>query len=336
MEYRRLGNTGLKLSQLSLGSWATFGHGADEAEAERIMTTAHEAGINFFDNAEAYAEGEAERMMGRILRKVAWSRDAWCVSSKVFWGGKAPTQMGLSRKHVHDACNGALQRLQTDYLDLFFCHRPDPETPIEETVRAMNELITMGKVRYWGTSEWSPAQIREAGWIADRLGLVGPAMEQPQYNLLERYNVEIGLHRLLDKGLGLTTWSPLASGILTGKYRDGIPEGSRLSRPTFAFLRPKLEAARSQAHLIGQLVALAGELNTSPAVLAIAWCTANPRVSTVILGASNQNQLRENLKAVEVCKQLTPAVLDRIDGIIGDTRAKRAIGRLAARLKGNG
>jgi len=319
MLYRRLGHSGLKLSALSFGSWVTFSTQVDEDRAGELMKIAYEAGINFFDNAEAYAAGESEVLMGRSLKKLGWSRDSYCVSSKVYWGGKLPTQRGLSRKHVHDCCHAALRRLQVDYLDLYFCHRPDLDTPIEETVRAMNDLIRQGKVLYWGTSEWRADEIAEAHGVARALNLAGPTMEQPQYNLFEREKVEREFSRLYDAvGLGTTIWSPLASGILTGKYAKGIPKDSRMALPGYEWLRERLESEEGRARVAKtrELAAVAEELGASVGQLAIAWCLANPRVSTVILGATRADQLRENLAALEFVPKLDEAVLERIEGIV--------------------
>jgi voltage-dependent potassium channel beta subunit len=319
MEYRRLGGSGLKVSALSFGSWITFANQVDDSLAIELMRQAYDAGVNFFDNAEAYAHGESERIMGRVLRELGWGRDTYCVSSKVYWGGKLPTQRGLSRKHVHDACHAALERLQVDYLDLFFCHRPDLETPIEETVRAMNDLVAQGKVLYWGTSEWSAEQITEAHGVARALGLAGPTMEQPQYNMLHRDKVERELHRLYETvGLGTTIWSPLASGVLTGKYAGGIPEGSRVTLQGYGWLKDRLETdeGRAQISKAKELQAVADDLGVSLAKLAIAWCLVNPHVSTVVLGASTTDQLVENLDALAVVPRLTPDVLERIEGVL--------------------
>jgi len=321
MRYRRLGKSGLKVSELSFGSWVTFHSQIEDGEATRMMQLAYESGVNFFDNAEVYARGESELMMGRVLKQLSWGRDTYCVSSKVFWGGEKPTQRGLSRKHVHDACHAALQRLQVDYLDLFFCHRPDFDTPIEETVRAMSDLVSQGKVLYWGTSEWSADQITNAHGIARELGLVPPTMEQPQYHMLARERVEREYAQLYETlGLGTTIWSPLASGILTGKYRDGIPQGTRIGLDGYGWLREQFESDEGRAKIQKaiELEPLARDLGASLATLAIAWCLVNPNVSTVILGASRREQLEENLGAHEVVPKLTPEVLERIDGILGN------------------
>jgi len=319
MQYRRLGKSGLKVSALSFGSWVTFSTQVGDSSAEEMLSMAYEAGINFFDNAEAYAAGESERIMGRVLKKLDWARDTYCVSSKVYWGGQLPTQRGLSRKHVHDACHAALERLQVDYLDLYFCHRPDLETPIEETVRAMHDLVHQGKVLYWGTSEWSADQIAEAHGCARTLGLTPPTMEQPQYNMFVRDKVEREYHRLYDwPGLGTTIWSPLASGVLTGKYADGIPDDSRMALPDYKFLRDRLESeeGREQITKAKELRGVSDELGCSLAQLAIAWCLLNPHVSTVILGASKASQLTDNLGALEIVEKLTDDVVERIETIL--------------------
>jgi voltage-dependent potassium channel beta subunit len=319
VEYRRLGRSGLKLSCLSFGSWVTFGYQLDDAGAMECMKLAYDAGVNFFDNAEAYADGESERIMGRALRRLGWGRDTYCVSSKVFWGGDLPTQGGLSRKHVHDACHAALERLQVDYLDLFFCHRPDPETPIDETVRAMDVLVRQGKVLYWGTSEWSAEEIREAHRQALALGLTPPTMEQPQYNMFHRGRVEREYRALYEEiGLGTTIWSPLASGILTGKYRQGIPAGSRVTLPDYDWLRARLDSPESRERIrkTAALEPLAREAGLSLAQLAIAWCLRNPHVSTVILGASRIDQLRENLQSADRAAALDAGAMQRIEEIL--------------------
>ena len=319
MQYRRLGKSGLQVSALSFGSWVTFKFQVADGLAIDLMKAAYDAGVNFFDNAEAYAQGESELIMGRALKQLGWSRDTYCVSSKVFWGGQLPTQRGLSKKHVHDACHAALRRLQVDYLDLYFCHRPDLDTPIEETVRAMHDLITQGKVLYWGTSEWSAEQIARAHLSARELGLTPPTMEQPQYNMLERDRVEREYHELYDSvGLGTTIWSPLASGILTGKYSDGIPDDSRMALPDYRWLREQMETDKGRAQIAKarELGTLAAELGTTLPKLALAWCLANPRVSTVILGASKLEQLLENLTALDVLEKLDDSVLERIEDVL--------------------
>ena len=320
MEYRRLGRSGLKVSALSFGSWVTFSFQLDGNSADRLMSAAYDAGVNFFDNAEVYAGGESERIMGQALRKSGWGRDTYCVSSKVYWGGELPTQRGLSRKHIVDSCHAALRRLQVDYLDLFFCHRPDLETPIEETVRAMHDLVHQGKVLYWGTSEWSAQQIQQAYGIARQFGLTPPTMEQPQYNMLHREKVEAEFHPLYEEiGLGTTIWSPLASGVLTGKYADGIPDGSRMTLPDYEWLRERvIDSETGQAHIrkAAEIAGIAKQLGCSPAQLAIAWCLKNPDVSTVILGASRVEQLGENLESLDTVPLLTEEVMERIEGVL--------------------
>ena len=319
MEYRRLGRSGLKLGALSFGSWVTFSFQLDAAKAETIMSKAYDAGVNFFDNAEVYAAGESEKIMGRVFKRSGWGRDTFTVSSKVYWGGDLPTQRGLHRKHVHDACHAALRRLQVDYLDLFFCHRPDLETPIEETVHAMDTLIRQGKVLYWGTSEWSAQQIQQAYGIARQYGLTPPTTEQPQYNMLHRDRFEREYDGLYDEiGLGTTIWSPLASGILTNKYAGGIPKGSRMTLPAYDWLRERMESpeGKQQIATAAALKPVADDLGCSMAQLAIAWCLKNPRVSTVILGASHVKQLDENLAALNVVESLNDEVMDRIETIL--------------------
>lgn len=322
MEYRRLGNSGLKVSVLSFGSWVTFKNQADVDEAVEMMKAAYDAGVNFFDNAEAYAHGDSERIMGEAFKKLGWSRDAYVVSSKVRWGAvpnPKPTQFGLSRKHIYEACYQAMQRLQVDYLDLYFCHRPDPEVPMEEVVRTMTELIQQGKVFYWGTSEWSAQQIMEAHSVARQYHLIPPTMEQPQYHMFHRNRVEVEYGRLYDSiGLGTTIWSPLASGLLTGKYNDVIPEDSRLSLEGYEWLRKIFESEEWKGRLekVRELTKIAEELNTSMAKLAIAWCVKNPHVSTVITGASRVSQVEENMKALDVVPQLTDDVIEKIEAIL--------------------
>jgi len=321
MQYRRLGGSGLKVSALSFGSWVTFKFQVDDAVAVELLSIAYDAGVNFFDNAEVYAAGESERIMGQSLKRLGWGRDTYSVSSKVYWGGDLPTQRGLSRKHIHDACHAALGRLQVDYLDLFFCHRPDLETPIEETVRAMHDLIRQGRVLYWGTSEWSAQQIQQAHGIARQYGLTPPTMEQPQYNMFARERVEREYHRLYSEiGLGTTIWSPLASGVLTGKYRDGIPDGSRMSLPDYQWLRERIESAegRDNVRKAAELEGLAKRLGFPLSQLAIAWCLKNTNVSTVILGASSPEQLRQNLDSLDKVELLTNEVIDEIEGLLGN------------------
>lgn len=318
MEYRRLGKSGLKLGALSFGSWVTFKNQVDTKLAEQCIGTAYDAGVNFFDNAETYANGDSEIIMGKALGNLGFSRDSFCVSSKVFFGSYTnpkPTQKGLSRKHIVEACHQALMRLQVDYLDLYFCHRPDPETPIEEAVRAMHHLVQQGKVLYWGTSEWSAEEIIAAHTIARELYLTPPTMEQPQYNLFVRERVEkeyAPLYR--DYGMGTTIWSPLASGVLTGKYNQGIPKDSRMNLPGYEWLKEKLlgEEGRQRIETVKRLAPLARELGMSMGQLALIWCLKNPHVSTVILGASGVEQLRENLAALAQLPKLTPEVMARI------------------------
>lgn len=319
MEYRRLGRSGLKVSEFSFGSWVTFDAQVDDSAAVECMSIAYDAGINFFDNAEVYANGKSEEIMGRALKKLGWGRDTYIVSSKVYWGGNLPTQKGLSRKHVHDACHAAMKRLQVDYLDLYYCHRPDLETPIEETVRAMHDLISQGKVLYWGTSEWSAQQITEAFQVARQYNLTPPTMEQPQYNLFHRDRVEAEyLPLFTNYGLGTTIWSPLASGLLTGKYQNGIPTGSRMTLPGYEWLKARLQTPQGQQQIqkVSELEKLGKSMDISLTHLALSWCIKNPNVSTVILGASKASQLKENLKAQEVKNKLTPDVMKKIEEIV--------------------
>jgi voltage-dependent potassium channel beta subunit len=322
MEYRRLGSSGLKLSALSFGAWVTFGNRVGRADARNLIALAFDRGINFFDNAETYAAGEAERVMGDVLADLRFPRDAWCVSSKVFFGSARepkPTQRGLSRKHVVEACHQALQRLHVDYLDLYFCHRPDPDTSIEETVAAMDMLVRQGKVLYWGTSEWPADAIRTAHRIARANHLVPPQMEQPQYNLFHRERVEVeyaALYREL--GLGTTIWSPLASGLLTGKYNDGVPAGSRLDTPGYEWLQRNVFEGDGPARIekVKRLAAIARELGVPLAQLSLAWCLKNPHVSTVMLGATKTEQLEENLGALDVVSKLGADEMARIDAAL--------------------
>ena len=316
MEYRRMGKSGLKLSALSFGSWVTFGSQIQDDTSERLMQMAYENGINFFDNAEAYASGKSEEVMGAILKKVNWNRSTFVVSSKVFWGGDKPNQKGLMRKHVVEACNAALNRLQVEYLDLFYCHRPDEETPIAETVWTMHNLIQQGKILYWGTSEWNAQQITEAHLVAEKYNLIGPSVEQPQYNLLERRKLEKEYLPLFENyGMGTTIWSPLASGVLTGKYLNGIPKGSRMEIESLSWIKDKVWSPENQEK-VKQLNALAQELDVSLTNLSIAWCLKNPNVSSVILGATKTNQLEENLKSLDVLPLLTEEVMAYIDDVM--------------------
>jgi voltage-dependent potassium channel beta subunit len=318
MNYRRLGRSGLKVSELSFGSWVTYGNQLDLDAARDCMAAAWERGVNFFDNAEVYARGESETIMGEILRKLAWPRVRYIVSTKFYWGiTDGPNEKNtLNRKYLLNAIDGALARLQLDYVDLVYCHRPDPQTPIEETVWAMHDMIERGKALYWGTSEWSASEIMAAWQIAERHHLRKPVMEQPEYNLFHRNRVEVEYKRLYEEiGLGLTTWSPLASGLLTGKYKDGVPPGSRGAIQRMSFLVADLtDKAKNQA--VSSLGDVAKELGCTTAQLALAWCLRNPRVSTVITGASRVSQVEENLKAVDIVPKLTPALLERIDGIV--------------------
>ncbi|MDX9861883.1 MAG: aldo/keto reductase [Rhodospirillales bacterium] len=324
VEYRRLGNSGLKVSTLSFGSWVTFGYQVEVGDAAACLKAAYDAGVNFFDNAEAYAKGRSEIIMGQALKDLGWRRDSYIVSSKVCFGSvenPAPTQRGLSRKHVTEACHQALERLQLDYLDLYFCHRPDPDTPIEETVRAMHSLIEQGKVLYWGTSEWSAADIGEAYRIARAHHLTPPTMEQPQYNMFERTKVEKEYRPLYDEmGLGTTIWSPLYGGLLTGKYNDGIPAGSRLTVENYAWLKDRMLGAEGQKKIekVRALSRLATAIGTTTTQLALAWCLKNPHVSTVILGASRVEQLQENLKSLSIVEKLTPDVMTELEKILNN------------------
>ncbi len=319
MEYRYLGSSGLKVSALSFGAWVTFGDQIGEDTAQACMRTAYDAGVNFFDNAEAYSAGKAETMMGNVIRKAGWKRSTLVLSTKIFWGGGGPNDCGLSRKHIIEGTDAALTRLQTDYVDLVFCHRPDLHTPTEETVRAMSHLVNQGKALYWGTSEWSADQICQAYEIARREHLVPPTMEQPEYNMFHRERVEREYTRLYEEiGLGTTIWSPLASGLLTGKYNDGIPEGSRLALKEYGWLRDQVlnDEGKRRIVKVQQLARVAQELSCSLAQLALAWCLKNPNVSTVITGASKPEQVVENMKALAVVDRLTPDVMDQIEAIL--------------------
>ncbi len=317
MEYRRLGRAGLKVSVLSFGSWVTFGPQLDDDLAMSCMTAAHDAGVNFFDNAEAYAGGQSEVIMGRVLRKLGWARKSYVISTKLFWGLSEDVNMSntLNRKYLMQAIDGSLERLDHDFVDLLFCHRPDPETPMEEVVWTMHDIVSAGKALYWGTSEWSGAQIVEAFDVAERHHLRKPVVEQPEYNLLERGRVEREYLPVLERhGIGLTTWSPLASGQLTGKYLDGIPEGSRAALAGYEWLRPELTDERRNEK-VRALKQVADDLGCSLAQLSIAWCARNPRVSTVITGASRPEQVSENMAALEVMGRLDDEVLARIEAI---------------------
>ncbi|NND77226.1 MAG: aldo/keto reductase [Flavobacteriales bacterium] len=318
MIYQRLGKAGLQVSRLSLGSWLTFGKQIGDDISEKLMDIAYENGINFFDNAEIYSRGESERVMGNILKKKGWARDTYIVSSKVFWGagGKLPTQVGLHRKHVVEACEAAMKRLNVDYLDLYFCHRPDKNTPIEETVWTMHNLIQQGKILYWGTSEWSAQEIMEAHMYAEKNHLIGPVMEQPEYNMFRRDKLEVEYDQIFKTvGMGTTIWSPLASGVLSGKYNDGIKEETRLTMEGLEWLKDK-NLFEERVEKVKKLTALAGDIGTTMPLLALAWCLKNENVSTVILGASKTSQLEENLKAIEVVDKLDEQVMEKIDEIL--------------------
>jgi voltage-dependent potassium channel beta subunit len=320
MQYRRLGKSGLKVSEFSFGAWVTFGKQVGEDDATSIMGYAYDHGVNFFDNAEGYEAGNAEIVMGEALKALKWSRDSYMVSSKVFWGGEKPTQKGLSAKHVTDGAHNALKRLGVDYLDLYFCHRPDLDTPIEETVRAMHNLIVQGKVIYWGTSEWTAQQLTEAHLVARRDNLTPPTMEQPEYNMFNRQKVEVDYLPIYELGLGTTIWSPLASGLLTGKYNEGIPADSRINLPGYEWLKRNLESPAGKAKIekVKKLAVLARDVGLPVHHMALLWCLNNPHVSTVILGASKKSQLEDNLKALDARAKLTPDVLAKIEEILGN------------------
>ncbi len=321
MEYRRLGKSGLQVSTLSFGTWVTFGKQIDDKVADGLLSTAYDAGVNFFDNAEIYAAGKSETVMGNILKKKTWTRSSYCVSSKVFFGyeDKLPNQVGLSRKHVIEGCNAALKRLQVDYIDLFFCHRPDKNTPIEETVLAMNTLIQQGKILYWGTSEWANDEIMAAIAVAKDYKLIGPTMEQPQYNMFERTKLEKDFLLLFrDYGLGTTIWSPLASGLLTGKYNNADPKDTRLNIEGMDWLKERTLGDQSRIEKTKKLDALAKELGTTLPKMSIAWTVKNPNVSTTILGASKVEQLKETLTSLEVLPLLTDEVMAKIETILNN------------------
>ena len=313
-----MGSAGLKVSELSLGAWVTYGGQVGEDAASKCVSAAYDAGVNFFDNAEAYARGNAEIVMGNVIKKLGFRRESIVVSSKVFWGGEGPNDLGLSRKHIYEACRNSLKRLQLDYLDLFFCHRPDPNTPIEEAVRAMDDLIHQGKILYWGTSEWSAADIMRAHALAREYGLTPPQMEQPQYNMLHRDRVEkeyLPLYREI--GLGTTIWSSLASGVLTGKYNKGIPAGTRATLQGYEWLREHLITPQN-IEKVKQLQPIAADLGCTMAQLALAWCLKNPHVSTVITGASRPEQVVENMKSLEVTEKINSDVTERIEKVLGN------------------
>jgi voltage-dependent potassium channel beta subunit len=330
MEFRRLGKSGLQVSTLSFGAWVTFGTQLDTNSALELMGAAYDHGCNFFDNAEVYARGQAETIMGQALSKAGWRRDSYIVSSKVFGGAidnPSPIQRGLSRKHVYEACHQAIKRLQCEYLDLYFCHRPDRSTPIEETVRAMTELIQRGDVLYWGTSEWSAQELMEAYAVARQYNLIPPTMEQPQYNMFTRYRVEVEYNRLYNPdtlGLGTTIWSPLASGLLTGKYNDVVPNDTRINLPGYEWLKARFESEEGQTNLdkVRGLAKIAADLGTTLPKLALAWCVKNEHVSTVITGASKVAQVHENFAALEVVPQITGDVMTAIDAVLGNKETR--------------
>jgi voltage-dependent potassium channel beta subunit len=325
MEYRFLGKSGLKVSALSLGAWITYGGQVGEEIASQCMHAAKEAGVNFFDNAEAYAGGKAETVMGNVVKKSGWKRSDLVISTKLFWGGDGPNNTGLSRKHILEGIDASLKRLQMDYVDLLFCHRPDLYTPVEETVWAMNHVVNQGKAIYWGTSEWSAVQIMEAYGIARREHLIPPLMEQPEYNMFQRQRVEAEYAPLYREiGLGTTIWSPLEGGLLTGKYNQGIPSGSRGTLNTYDWLKAEFESEEASRKIdkVRQLMVVAGELGCSMAQLALAWCLVNPHVSTVITGASRVEQVVENMKALDVAPLLTDEILQEIDAILGNKPAQ--------------
>ena len=321
MEYNNLGKSGLKVSRLSLGSWLTFGKFIEDGVAEKLMHYAYNEGVNFFDNAEIYARGQSELVMGKILKKSNWSRDSFIVSSKVFFGsgGQLPTQKGLNRKHVFEACHQALNRLQVDYLDLYFCHRPDKSTPIEETVWSMHNLITQGKILYWGTSEWSAQEIMEAHMFAKQNHLIGPIVEQPEYNMFARKKVEVEFGQLYKGvGLGTTIWSPLASGVLTEKYLSKFPKGTRLGADGLEWLKEK-NLTEDRLEKVRSLQELAKEIGLSLPKMSLIWCLKNRDVSTVILGASKLSQLKENLSSIEDIEMVNESVMERIHTILDNT-----------------
>lgn len=320
MEYRRLGKSGLQVSALSLGSWVTFGNQISDDVAEQLMIKAYEAGVNFFDNSETYAHGKSEIVMGNILKKLNWDRDTWMVSSKAFWGrteNPKPNQKGLMRKHLVEACHAALKRLQVDYLDLYFCHRPDVNTPIEETVWTMHNLVTQGKILYWGTSEWNAQQITEAHYWCVKNSLIAPVVEQPQYNMLQRTKVEADYVPLYETfGLGTTIWSPLVSGLLTDKYFDGSVKEEKTRMDLMAWLKERAMGDTVKLEKIRKLYELAKENGMPLSHLGLCWCLKNKNVSTVILGASRVSQLEENLKSLDSLPKLTDEVMAKIEEIL--------------------
>lgn len=318
MNYRHLGKAGLKISELSLGAWVTYGGQVGEEVAEQCMRAAYEQGVNFFDNAEAYAHGNAEIVMGNVIKKAGWRREGLVISTKLFWGGEGPNDRGLSHKHIIEGLNNSLRRLQMDYVDLLFCHRPDPETPIEETVRAMDVIIKQGKAFYWGTSEWSAAEIMRADSFARQNHLTPPSMEQPQYNMFTRERMEKEyLPVFHELGYGTTIWSPLASGLLTGKYNDGVPGDSRVALKGFEWLKETV-LNPERIEKVRRLQEVAGDLGGTVAQMALAWCLKNPNVSTVITGASRPQQVGENMKALDLVDKLDESVMARIDEILGN------------------
>jgi voltage-dependent potassium channel beta subunit len=317
MQYKNVGKSGLRVSQLSYGAWVSFGNQLDVKEAKSLLQCCKDHGVNFFDNAEVYANGRAEEIMGQAIRELGWKRSDLVISTKIFWGGSGPNDKGLSRKHIVEGTKASLKRLDMEYVDLIYCHRPDIQTPIEETVRAMNYVIDKGWAFYWGTSEWSAQQITEAWGVAQRLDLVGPIVEQPEYNLLSRHKVEAEYIPLYTTyGLGLTTWSPLASGVLTGKYnKKVVPSDSRFALENYKNLANR-SLVDDVLKKVEGLKPIADELGVPLSQLAIAWCAANPNVSSVITGATKESQIQENMKAIDVIPLLTPAVMDKIEAVV--------------------
>ena len=316
MEYRRLGKSGIQVSALSFGSWITFGKQVNNKIAKDSMAFSYDHGINFFDNAEVYSRGESEKIMGSILKELGWARDTYLVSSKVYWGGDIPNQKGLSRKHIVEACNASLKRMQVDYFDLYFCHRPDINTPMEESVWSMHNLIQQGKILYWGTSEWTAQEIQEAIMVARQYNLIPPAMEQPHYNMFHRKRFEVDYYKLFrDHGMGSTIWSPLASGLLTGKYNKGIPKDSRMALEGFDWLKDKT-LTKERIEKVKKLGVIAADLDANTALLALAWCLKNKNVSTVIMGASKLDQLKENFRSLDLVEKLDAGVMERIEKVL--------------------